>query len=504
MISQSAVARGTAYALEAGKPLNNTDNLPQRIAVVAEMTDANALVTPFVPVQITSRSQAAILFGWGSPMDIICRILFPSDGGGGVSGIPVWAYPVKSDTAAAQVFTITVTGTAAANETHTALIGGREFLEGGTYQYNIVKLDTPTQIATKIKNAINAVLGCPFSATSLAGVVTLTARWSGATSTQLTLHMLTGLNAAVVTYAIAAATVGSGNFNFATATGLFDTNWNTIIINSCDITNTANNAIMTGYNGNADLKTGQWSPMVFQPGLYFTGTTLDSTASSADTVITATQKNEMTIATCPAPLSLGLSMEAAANYAVAFANVANNTPNGDVETMALPDMPRVYADITGSPQQSSSWNLRQALVLLGMSTVIYNNGRYYIQDFITTYAPTGVVRPAWRWCRDVNIDENVRYKFTNLQASVIGNKQIAADDDVVNLPNVVKPKDVRGALVNFAVSLVAQGLCTDAKKAIKTISVVINAGNINRFDISFGYNRSGVVRIVDTLATANP
>ncbi len=191
------------------------------------------------------------------------------------------------------------------------------------------------------------------------------------------------------------------------------------------------------------------------------------------------------------------------NYAVVAANVFNNTPNTDIQTLVLPDMPGITPGVA-PPLQSGNYTLRNALIPLGMSTAIYNNGQYYPQDFVTTYAPTGIPVPTYRYPRDINIDMNIEYKFSLLQASVIGNKQIAADNDIVSAPNVVKPKDVKAALYQFADDLVNQGFTTDAAGMKASVSVVINAANRNRFDISFGYTRSGVTRVVSNVATVNP
>ncbi len=501
-LSNSDISRTSGYQLQKGAPVNNAATLPQRVAVFAEMNTANQS-TPLTPVQITSRAQAAALYGWGSPMDIIFRMLLPANGGG-LDGVQAWAYPqAAAGGSAANSQSITVTGTATANVTHTLLIGGRAFLEGGSYAINITSGMTATQVATLIKNTINAVLGCPVTATSASGVVTTLANWTGLTSEDITINVLTNGVAAGMAYAIAEVAAGSGTPSIAAALALFANDWNTIVIDSYGILNTATNTLAVNFNGNPNTQTGQWAAQNMRPAIYIAGSVLDSTTTSADTVITAALLNELTMACGPAPLSLNLPMEVAAAYALLFANQANNSTNTDIEGMPLLD---INGPLPGSanPIQSNNYTLRNALVQKGMSTIIYNNGQYFVQDFVTTYAPTGDPQPVWRYCRDIAIDCNIKYKFKQMQKTVIENKQIAADNDIVNAPNVVKPKDIRAALVALAKECVDEGLMTNAAYMISTISVVVNPSNVNRFDISFSYDRSGVVRVISNVVTVYP
>ena len=315
--------------------------------------------------------------------------------------------------------------------------------------------------------------------------------------------MTTGTNAAGMSYAIAETVAGAGTPSVSAALTLFATDWNTIVVDSYGILNTAVNAQILAYNGNVNNKNGQWDPMVFRPAIYLAGSVTDSTTVSADTAITIAMAKEMSIACCPTPLSLGLPMEGAANYAVAFGNVSNTTPNIDIQGGPLQDMPGILPG-GANPSQSSNYTLRNTLLGDGMSTVIYNNGLYYPQDFITTYAPVGETPPAFRYCRNLCIDMNVEYKFDNLKTALISNKQIAADADTVNVPNVVKPKDIKSALFTFSTDLVSSGFTTNAAAMQKSVSVIINPSNADRFDISFTYDRSGVTRVISNVATVNP
>ena len=564
-ISTSDVSRTQAYAIEQGTPVNNSVNSPQRIAVLAEMNRANQS-TPLTPHQATSRQAEAALFGWGSPMDICLRILLAN------TQVAVWVYP-QAEAAGATVSSksITATGTATGNNTHTILIGGRGYLEGGKYDFSVVTGDTPATLNTKIRDVVNAVLGCPMSAaygpnaiattslgatgsggtgyavndtftvstgttlatghvTAISGgggtgpvttftidtggvgysvassvatvatsgggsgmtvnvltvtvaYVALSSVWYGLTAEGISINILTNGNAVGMSYAVNTLTAGTGTPSVASAITSFGTDWNTIVLNSYGILSTGTNALCDAGNGNANTKTARFDPLVMEPAIYIVGSVTDATTTSADTAITDALKNEMTLAVAPAPDGLGLPMEAAANMVLNFANVSDTSPNTDVQAIPYIDMP---GPLAGSfPTQSYSYTLRNALVKMGMSTVIYKDGQYFPQDFVTTYHPTGETNPAFMYPRDIMIDLNIRYKFTNLQNAVILNKQIAADADVVSAANVVKPKDVKAALIGLANDLVDQGFITNAAFMIASITVVINPANKNRFDIAF-------------------
>jgi hypothetical protein len=225
---------------------------------------------------------------------------------------------------------------------------------------------------------------------------------------------------------------------------------------------------------------------------------VDSTVDSADTAITDALLDDMTIATASLPNCLGFPIEAAAAYAVNFANVCDATPNIDIQKKPLVNTPLA----SGTPTQNSDYNLRNALVLLGMSTCELKNGVYYPQDFVTTNHPIGENPVVFKYPRSLFIDFCVKFKFANLMKVTVEGKQIANDNDVVNATNVVKPKDVKSALVGLANDLVSQGFCTKAPFMIQSIQVAINDTNPDRFNIAFSYDRSGVVRIVNTQATA--
>jgi phage tail sheath gpL-like len=496
------ISRIVGYKLTKGDFSESSPNLPQSIAVLTEMNTANQS-TALTPTRITSAQQAGTLYGFGSPAHIQARILFPVNGGGAIGGIPVWFYPqVEAVAAAAKKHTITTTGTATAGGTHYVVIGGRYSLDGGSYAVNIASGDTATVVASKIADVINNVLGSPITAAEaspLSGVITTTSKWKGLTANGINIRVDTGNNTLGLSYAVVSTQSGTGTPTITTALGLFGNTWHTQVINSYGFQSTTI-AALEAFNGIPDPTnaTGRYAGIIFKPFIALTGTVEDSDTDTSDVLVTDADTANVTIAPCPAPLSEGLAMEAAANMCTLFARITQDTPQLDVEGLSYPDMPIPY---TGTPK-TASYEVRDAIVKMGMSTVDIVAGAYQVQDFITTYHPIGEIPPQFRYCRNLMLDFNVRYGYYLLEQVNVVNHMIAADDDVVSASRVVKPKQWRAIVSQYAIDLTRRGLVADTKFMQASIVTGISTINPDRLETFFRYKRTGVARISSTTAEA--
>jgi phage tail sheath gpL-like len=493
-VSQNRVSRVVGYQLTKGNFNTTSPNLPQVIALLGEANTANQTGLSTAPVQITTAQQAGQLYGYGSPLHLAARILFPQSGGG--TNVPVYVYPqIAAGGGAANVQTITVTGTATANGTHYVNVAGRENVDGSFYAVNIVSGDTPTIIAGKIRDSINAVLGAPVIATAAIGVVTLTAKWVGLTSQDLQYFVDANNTSLGVTYAVAQTTAGSGTPDITASLAMFGSQWNTIVINTYGTVSAVLTSLET-FNGIPDPvnPTGRYTGIIMKPFIALTGSTADDPTS-----ITSTRPTQVTIAICPAPKSLGMPFEAAANMAVLYSNTAQNTPHLDVSGQTYPDMPIPAA---GSVIAMSDYNTRDAFVQKGCSTVTINAGVYKVMDFVTTYGPAGEVPPQFRYCRNLNVDFNIKYGYHILEEANVVDHAIANDGDVVTATNVIKPKQWRQILGGYADDLASRALIADAGFMQGSVTVGISTTNPDRLETFFRYKRTGIARIVSTTAQA--
>ena len=110
-------SRTQGYKIQKGFFQEDTPNLPQMIAVFGEANTANQSGLTTDKREVTSAQEAGSLYGFGSPIHQIMRVLRPI-GGPGVGGIPTFVFPqVSAGGATATTVEITVTGTATANAT---------------------------------------------------------------------------------------------------------------------------------------------------------------------------------------------------------------------------------------------------------------------------------------------------------------------------------------------------------------------------------------------------
>lgn len=487
------ISRIVGYKIIKGNFAATSPNLPQRIAVLAEANTDNQADLDLTPLQITSAQQAGVAYGYGSPIYHIARILFPRTGGG-VGGVPVIVYPqAVAVGATAKILEITPTGVATDNGTHTVVVAGRSGMDGYFYDINIAIGDTSADVTGKITDALNNMLGCPFTALDDDYVVTATSKWKGLTANDLGITIEDNGNDLGLTYAVASTQSGAATPSVQAALDLFGNDWNTIVINSYGTVSSVMTALET-FNGIPDpeIPTGRFVGIIMKPFIALTGSVADDPST-----ITDARKTNVTIAICPAPLSAGLPMEAAANMAVLFAVVSHNTPHLDVAGKTYPDMPTPTS--IGSMADYAN---RDIFVNKGCSTVDLVSNLYVMMDFVTTYHPVGENPPQFRYCRNLMLDFNVRFSYYLLEQINVVDHAIAADVDIVTASKIIKPKQWKQILKQFGEDLGKRALIVDVPFMQESIVVNLSTTNPDRLESFFRYKRSGFVRIASTTAEA--
>ena len=497
-INDAQVAKVVGYLLKKGDFRLSSPNLPMRIAIFGQAnTDKQGTLTNDA-VEVTSQDQAGNLFGFGSQIHIMMRILR------GISNdilgaIPTVVYPqLAAGGAVAAAREITVSGgPASGNGQIEVRINGRSVIDGTSLIVTIASGDTPAVVAGKIRDAINNSLPCAVSASAAAAVVTCTCKWAGEASENLQVEVLTQEDDLSLGYATASTAVGAGDSSaeIQTSLALFGSEWNTIVINPYA---KSTNSLYEDFNGTPGLDPGQgrYSASQWQPFVCLTG---DTTADSVANVIAGLDNDEGTIAQCPAPNSKGWPFEAAANVAAILGAQAQNNPAQDTSGRKYLDMPvpdngdiGVFGDI----------NNRNAIVVGGAATVKLSGSSYVIEDMVTTYNPAGEVPPQFRYVRSLIQDFNVRYGYLLLEARDVLDNTIVASDQFVRQKDTIKPEEWAGTLFGYAVDLAERAIITDPNFMKESIQVGVSDTNPDRFETSFEYKRSGFVRIASTTATA--
>ena len=502
-VSQNAVSTVLGYLLSKGFFNPSSPNLPQNISILAEGNDANQGSMSTAAQVITSAKQAATLYGYGSPIYTIARILFPSTGSGVT--IPVTVYPqLAADGAAAKVITITPTGNATAAGTIFLNICGRENVDGGSYAVNIAVDDTPTIQCNKMRAAVAAVLGAPVLGSGTTTAI-FTTKWSGLTANDVNIVIDLNNTNVGTTYAVVNTTAGSGTpstTGSGNGTALFGNAWNTLVINSYGLVS-ATMTELEAYNGVPDptTPTGQYSGTIMRPMWALSGTTLDDPTSITKAGV---RPNNVTIVPCVAPLSAGMPFEAAANVAYILANVFQNTPQSDIIGLSYPDMP---PPPIGSIPQMNTQSFREYCVENGCSTVDYidgatGNGVYVIKDLVTTYNLAGEYPPFYRWVRDLNVHFNYKFGYYLKEQQDLVGKTLVDNAATVTADNVIKPNMWKAIVTAYNKDCESRALIVNADENSASINVTINGGNPNRLDTTQNIQISGIVRIAATTVNA--
>lgn len=498
------VSRVVGYKVKKGFFQTSTPNLPQRIAVLGEANDANQATLDTDPREVTSAQEAGELYGFGSPIHQIMRILRPISGDG-VGGIPTIVYPQLSDVGATETIInidATVSVGATSNATHYLVINGRFDVDGESYGFSVEKDDTTLEIVTKMAAAVNNVLGAPCAATldtTTPGseFLILTSKWNGASSAEMNFSVYTGDNAAGVTYSEQSKTDGTGVVAITDALAAFGNNWNTIVVNPYDTTTVLD--ALEAFNGipDPDNPTGRYVGTIFKPFVAIWGSIDDDKTTIG--AITDARSAEVTNAVAPAPNSSGFTWEAAANMTYQHALIAQNSPHLDVNGKTYPDMPVPLDEDIGD---FANYTDRDYLVKKGCSTVNLVAGQYQIQDFVTTYHPTGEVPPQYRYCRNLQLDWNVRYGYYILELINVVDNTIAPSDQVIGVASTIKPNQWKQVLNSFADDLGSRALIADPQFMKDNLDVQVSDTNPDRLETFFRYKRTGIARISSTDAEA--
>lgn len=494
-VGSERVSAVVGYKLTKGQFQEVAPNLPQSIAVLGEANEGNQGTLDTTPTIHRTAESVGAAYGYGSPLHMAARVLFPKSGGG-IGGIPVTFYPqAEAASADEKILELNVSGTATATATHTLKIAGRDGLDGDSYSFVVSKDDTVSDITAKIENTVNAVLGCPMLADDSTYSVILTSKWKGLTAEDLSIEVDTAGNAAGITYTVEDVQTAAGTPSLSTALAAFGNTWHTLVVNTYGtVTSVMDSLESTNGIPDPSLPTGRFAGIVFKPFIALTGSTADDPSD-----VTDPRQDDVTIAICPAPNSQGLPLEAAANMCVLFARTSQDNPHLDVYGATYPDMP-VPSDLDiGS---MSSYDNRDAFVKKGCSTVDLNVNKYRVIDFVTTYHPVGENPPQYRYCRNLMLDFNVYYSYYLLEQTYLVGATIASNDDTVSVSGVIKPKIWQGIIDQLADQLANRALIAEASFMQDSLLVDISATNPDRLETFFRYKRTGVARISSTTAEA--
>ena len=198
---------------------------------------------------------------------------------------------------------------------------------------------------------------------------------------------------------------------------------------------------------------------------------------------------------CTAPLSKSTSIEIAANYAYLVTNTAQDTPELDVFEQYLPDINVPENGILGD---MSIYNNRDFLVKKGCSTVVLNNGKYQVIDFVSTYHPDGESPFQYSYGRNALLDFNYKWGYDVLENLYVKGKVLVDNALVTDNSNSISPKQWKAVMFDYHEDLENRLLITDASFSDANIEVQISSTNPNRMETRDRIKRTGIARIQST------
>ena len=441
--------------------LTGTAAVPYKLLVLGQQ-NADATASPLTPVRITSADQAGDMFGRGSMLHNMFRLIK-----GANSYLETWALPARDNSAGKKAAaTVTLTGKATASGTLYL------YIDGQAVSCAVTADEELSATATRLAAAVNAKTSLPVTAAAAEGVVTLTCRWPGETGN--TLSAVAGLYGedvpAGLSVACAAFTGGSGDPDMdEVIAALGDEQWHGIVLP------------WTGKAGLAALGVEldrRWGPMVQKESITFTafrgthGETADFGANSNSHLITCMGTGD---AAPQAPY-----LWAAVYGVVALASLETD-PARPLQTLAL----------TGiiPPPLKDRWTMEERNLLLhdGIATSMVQAGDIVaIEREVTMYQVNkwGEADPSYLDVTTPATLGYIRYATKSRITQKYPRHKLASDGTRYSPGQaIVTPSVIRGELLALYRELEYAGIVEnfDAYKA--DLIVERNASDRNRVDV---------------------
>lgn len=473
-IGNSAVARATGIKtifkdLRAGR----IRFLPQRIALVGQ--GSTLAVYALTKLQVTSSQQVGETYGFGSPVHLSSKQLFPVNGDG-VGGIPVTVYPMEDDgSGVVSDGDITPGGAATVNAAYQVFVNNIPSAE-----FSVESGDNVASIVAAMTAAINSNIDMPIIATDGATEVTFISKWAGTSANDI--FVAVEGTSTDVTFAITQANGGLVNPDVDAPLALFGDIWESLVINCLDL------ADVTTLGKYSVFGEGRWGALVKKPLVVFTGN--PNAGVTGAIAIPDARPTDRVNSAPPAPGSNDLPFVIAAATVSRIAVRANDNPPFDYGSLDLPFLtPGADGEQWDGPE-------REQAVLGGSSTVQIKDAVFNISDTITFYKPTGEAVPAYRFVVDIVKLQTIIYNLDLIFSSPEWDgAPLVPDDQAISNRAAKKPRMAKAAIAELIDSLALNAIISDPDAAKIATIAVINDQNPKRLDICMTVQLSGNTNI---------
>jgi len=439
-----------------------------------------ASVVASTPVQIFSPSDAAARFGAGSQLHEMASYWFANN-----PSTPVHAAPVP-DAGGASTSTWSLTCTIPSGTIKNGTLA--LYINGVPCPVGITEGMTVTQVATAIAAAVNGLYGCPVTATSAVGVVTLTSRGKGAWTAGIDVRLnyaATDAMPANLAVAVASVTTGATNPSLTTLiANVVNAQYSFWVLPYTDTTSVA--AVTTELGR-------RWGAMVQTEGF----------------AITALQGSMGTLSAYGSALNSQMLCVVGYNNSPSPAYAWAAAVAGQVATSAANDPARPFNTLPlvgiQSPPLASQWTQPMANALLydGIATTCVDaGGTVRIQRLITTYQSDVNGTPTIAFL-DLNSPLTLAFIRADLRAYISGKypRTKLADDGTRYAPGqpIVTPSVLKAEIVARARMWEELGLVEGVDRFARTITVVRNPSDPTRVDVFMAPELVSSLQVVGVL-----
>lgn len=449
--------------------------LPQRIAVVGQGSTSAVFSTD--KAQVTSAAEVGSTYGYGSPLHLVAKELFPVNGDS-VGTIPVTVYPLQDDVGGvAATGDITPSGTV--TKTGSFRVNVNEVLSEA---FVVNAGDSVATIVTAMTTAINANIDMPLTAVDNTTNVQLTSKWEGSSANGINVSIVGPTDTGAV-FAVTQLAGGATNPDVDTALNQVGDIWETLVINCMELTDSSS---LDKYSTFGETR---WGALVRKPLTTLTGTNEATLATL--TSITDSRKTDRTNIALPAPGSNNLPFVIAGAYVNRISRVANANPAKDYGSQPVPAISK------GTDAEQWNYTQRDVAIKAGLSSIIVKDNVINLADTVTFYHPDGEVVPAYRYLVDIvklqNIIYNVDLIFNTPEwdgAPLIPNDQPTTNRDAK------KPSMAIAAVAALLDNLGLEALISDPETAKTQTQAEIDSMNPKRLNILIVVQLSGNTNII--------
>ena len=476
MLPASAISRVTGVNVEFRNfNAGGGGFLPQRLAVFG-VGNADAEYSTDKHEAIGSADAIAKRYGYGSPLHLAARQLFPTGGGG--ANFPVTFFPlIPADTAVAAAGAVSVDGVAEKAGS------GEIFIGGIGAEFPIAKGADALAVLGAIKTAITTKLEMPAIAGDIAGgELTLSAKWKGETGNDIKVEISTTVDG--LTFGITAMAGGALDPDVSPALEAIGQIWETFIL-SCF--SWKKESRLNQYQLFCE---GRWSELEKKPCLVAHGSVDDYAERTAATDLRKSDYANFLI-------------QSTGSRELPFVIAARGLVN-DIMTNANSNPPLGYSGkltglAAGADSAQENYQTRNNAVAKGASTNIKAGSVAELNDIITFYHPDGEAIPSRRYVVDLvklaNVVFNVRLI---MEADEKKGAPLVSDATPTTNPRAIQPKMVKTELMNLANALAAAAIIQEPVFTKESLLVKIDSMNPKRLNVRYPVKLSGNVEVTST------